>query len=206
MHKGYIYMLVSPSNKKYIGQTINIKTRFNRYKNLHCKNQRKLYNALAKYGFDKFKISIIKTVESDSKEALSILLNEWEIYYIEFYKSKEDGYNLSEGGSTRLGVKETQETIDKKKAAWTDEKRKEQSEKFKGDKNPAFGKNYGRNPKAKYVEQYDLNDKYIATFDSSNDASNKVKSVNGKLIDSRNIRAVCNGKRNIAGGYKWKWK
>lgn len=63
-----------------------------------------------------------------------------EIYYIEFYKSKEDGYNLSEGGSTRLGVKETQETIDKKKAAWTDEKRKEQSEKFKGDKNPAFGK------------------------------------------------------------------
>lgn len=77
MHKGYIYMLVSPSNKKYIGQTINIKTRFNRYKNLHCKNQRKLYNALAKYGFDKFKISIIKTVESDSKEALSILLNEW---------------------------------------------------------------------------------------------------------------------------------
>ena len=77
MHKGYIYMLVSPSNKKYIGQTINIKTRFNRYKNLHCKTQRKLYNALAKYGFDKFKISIIKTVESDSKEALSILLNEW---------------------------------------------------------------------------------------------------------------------------------
>ena len=51
-----------------------------------------------------------------------------------------------------------------------------------------------------------MNDKYIATFDSSNDASNKVKSVDGKLIDSRNIRAVCNGKRNIAGGYKWKWK
>ena len=45
-----IYKITSPSNKIYIGQSINIERRFNSYKNLsHCKQQIKLYNSLQKY-------------------------------------------------------------------------------------------------------------------------------------------------------------
>ena len=208
MYKGYIYKLTSPSGKCYIGQTINLKSRFNRYKNKHCKNQKHLYNAICKYGFDKFKTSIIKTVDSDSKEGLQLVLNEWEIYYIELHQSfkPDKGYNISKGGSSRLGVKESQETIQKKRDAWTEEKRKEYSIRLSGSGNPCYGKKLGRSHAAKYIEQYDLDDNYIATFDSSRDASEKVVSLDCKKIDSRNIRAVANGKRNNAGGYKWRWK
>lgn len=207
MLKGYIYRLTSPSNKVYIGQTIDVKKRFNRYKNLHCKNQTKLYRALVKYGFDKFKIDIIKTIESDNRQGLQTLLNEWEILFIEQYSSCETGYNVSKGGNQgRLGVKESEETIQKKRDAWTEEKRKDYAKRVSGENNPMFGVKMGRSHNAKYVEQYDLDGMYLATFDSSKDASEKVKTLNGKLIDARNIRAVCNGKRNIAGGYLWKWK
>lgn len=206
MIKGYIYKLTSPSGKCYIGQTIDLKSRFNRYKNKHCKNQKHLYKAILKYGFENFKTDIIKTVTSDTKEALQILLNEWDVYYIDFYKSVENGYNISHGGSSRLGVKESEETIQKKRDVWTEEKRKEYSKRFSGEGNPNYGKKFGRSHNAKYVEQYDLDGNYIATFESSRDAEDKVTSLDGKKIDSRNIRAVANGKRNIAGGYKWKWK
>jgi group I intron endonuclease len=49
--KGYIYKLTSPSNKCYVGQTVNINKRFSEYKTFHhCKNQPKLFNSLKKYG------------------------------------------------------------------------------------------------------------------------------------------------------------
>lgn len=206
MLKGYIYRLTSPSNKVYIGQSIDVKKRFNRYKNLHCKNQTKLYRALIKYGFDKFKIDIIKTIESDNKQGLQTLLNEWEILFIEQYNSNKIGYNVSKGGNQgRLGVKESEETIQKKKNIWTEEKKKEHSKKFSGQNNPMFGVKMGRAHNAKYVEQYDLDGMYIATFDSTKEASEKVKTKDNKIIDSRNIRSVCIGKRKTAGGYFWKY-
>ena len=46
-----IYKIVSPSEKIYIGQSINIEKRWEKnYKTLKCKTQTKLYNSLKKYG------------------------------------------------------------------------------------------------------------------------------------------------------------
>jgi len=56
---GVIYKLTSPSGKYYIGQTTNFKNRISIYKRLKCKTQLKLYNALLKYGFDKFNVEIL---------------------------------------------------------------------------------------------------------------------------------------------------
>ena len=50
-----IYKITSPTNKIYIGQSIDIENRFTKYKSLDCKNQVRLYNSLKKYGFDKHK-------------------------------------------------------------------------------------------------------------------------------------------------------
>jgi len=49
-----VYILTSPSGKKYVGQTNNVHNRFIFYKNLICKYQKKLYNALTKYGWYNF--------------------------------------------------------------------------------------------------------------------------------------------------------
>ena len=43
-------MITSPSGKIYIGSTKNIKSRWNEYELLHCKNQIKLYRSFLKYG------------------------------------------------------------------------------------------------------------------------------------------------------------
>ena len=76
--KGYIYKITSSKNRVYIGQTINFKVRFSQYQRLDCKNQKKLYNSLLKYGVEKHKFEII--CECDINE-----LNDKERYYQDLY-------------------------------------------------------------------------------------------------------------------------
>ena len=47
-----IYIIISPTDKFYIGQTIDFDRRLMQYKNLHCKGQRHLYNSFKKYGVE----------------------------------------------------------------------------------------------------------------------------------------------------------
>ena len=51
---------------------------------------------------------------------------------------------------------------------------------------------------SKPVWQYDLNNKFIREWDCKMDVERELK------IDSGNISLVCNGKRERAGGFKWK--
>lgn len=46
---GYVYMITSPTDRIYVGSTIDLAERWRTYKKLECKNQRKLYNSLNKY-------------------------------------------------------------------------------------------------------------------------------------------------------------
>lgn len=57
----------------------------------------------------------------------------------------------------------------------------------------------GLNGRGKKVKQYDLNGKYIATYRSTNNASNKTG------ISQGNIYMCCVGKRTMAGNYIWKF-
>ena len=56
---GWIYMITSPSNRRYVGSAIDIDLRWDRYKRLDCKNQTKLYRSFNKYGVDKHNFEII---------------------------------------------------------------------------------------------------------------------------------------------------
>lgn len=78
--KGYIYKITSSKNRIYIGQTVNFKVRFNQYKRLDCKKQKKLYNSLLKYGFETHKIELIYECEVEE-------LNEKERYFQDLYNS-----------------------------------------------------------------------------------------------------------------------
>lgn len=93
---GYIYKITNPINGKcYIGQTTNLpEYRWKKYKRLDCANQTKLYNALKKYGPHIFIYEMFDN-SATTQEELDFLENS----YILCFDSRENGYNIKEGGS-----------------------------------------------------------------------------------------------------------
>ena len=73
-----IYKITSPSNKIYIGQSNNIKSRFQKYKYLSCKAQTILYRSLLKYGWENHKFEIVTLCYEEQ-------LNEFERDFQEAY-------------------------------------------------------------------------------------------------------------------------
>ena len=55
-----IYKITSPSNKVYIGSSVNIHNRWCLYRNLKCKTQTRLLNSLKKYGSEKHTFEILE--------------------------------------------------------------------------------------------------------------------------------------------------
>lgn len=95
-----IYMITNViNNKMYIGQTKNtLKYRFQQ----HCASTsycKKLCKAIQKYGKENFTIKQIDLANS-RKEA-----NEKERYWIKFYKTQIEGYNLTEGGYDAISTR-----------------------------------------------------------------------------------------------------
>lgn len=91
--KGHIYLITNKINgKQYVGQTArDIWTRFEE----HCKNSHIQYSAISqaieKYGYLNFELKEIEEVPIDK-------LDEREIYWIQYYKTYENGYNQNRGG------------------------------------------------------------------------------------------------------------
>lgn len=81
-----IYKITSPSDKVYIGQSINIKKRFATYRRLDCKNQSMLYRSFVKYGVENH---IFEILEECSIE----FLNERERYYQDLFLIKNKTLN-----------------------------------------------------------------------------------------------------------------
>lgn len=89
----YIYKITNQLNNKcYIGQTTDYKRRFQEHKNLGygIEENKLLYYAIKKYGIENFSFEVIE--DKTSK------YNEREKYWIQYYDSFENGYNMTEGG------------------------------------------------------------------------------------------------------------
>lgn len=83
------------TGKWYVGQTRNkFKCRWNAYRRGEVQYQHKLRHALEKYGFDDFECVVLESCSRDQK-----LLDARETYWIQFYNSIEDGYNIRAGGA-----------------------------------------------------------------------------------------------------------
>ena len=106
--KGVIYCYhCIPTGKKYIGQTTNEKHR----KSSHiCKAKTDceflFYRAVRKHGWENFIYGVIDIFEED-------LLNEKEVYYIDYYDTFNNGYNTTLGGGGNRGRIKTEEEIKK---------------------------------------------------------------------------------------------
>lgn len=109
MNKGIIYKAWNKkSNKIYIGQSIqSLKERVRQhYKFAKEDHNYKFSNALNKYNVDDWDWEILEdNLEID-------VLNEKEIYYINFYNSFNVGYNSTPGGTERFERRGLQATLE----------------------------------------------------------------------------------------------
>lgn len=118
--EGLIYMYTSPSDKKYVGQTIRLKKRIEQHIQSAYDEKSAAYNcafhkAIRKYGIENFKFEILE--ENIPREKL----DEREEYWIEKMESFGDkGYNLTKGGNGNKG------------RIWSAEQREAQSKRIKG--------------------------------------------------------------------------
>ena len=95
----YIYKITNSINGKiYIGKTLqSIEERWKE----HCRDctksrveKRPLYEAMNKYGKENFSIELVEECEES-------VLNEREVFWIEYYGSFKNGYNATIGGDGR---------------------------------------------------------------------------------------------------------
>lgn len=87
MITGIIYKYTSPSNKIYVGKTINESERKHAFLTKERYAGIKIDNARAKYGPKNFKYDVIERHEYSSVEEATESLNILEAYYIGLYNS-----------------------------------------------------------------------------------------------------------------------
>lgn len=86
-----IYLIVSPTNKRYVGSSKSLKKRFNRYKNYSCSRQCAILSSLLKYKFENHKLNVLFYCEE--KELLF-----WERVFGDLYLASadfENGLNIT---------------------------------------------------------------------------------------------------------------
>ena len=101
-----IYKITAKHNGKiYIGQSKDIHNRWiGHWKQVARGDSDYLHNSMRKYGKENFEYEIIEECGQD-------IINEREIYWIEYFNSYNNGYNLTLGGE---GVKGKQYSFDAK--------------------------------------------------------------------------------------------
>ena len=81
------------NHKKYIGQSIDISRRWMQHKQQNMiARDTFLYNAIKKYGIESFDFYILEECNEE-------ILNEREMFWIEYYDTFQNGYNMTIGGA-----------------------------------------------------------------------------------------------------------
>jgi group I intron endonuclease len=142
-----IYKITNPIGKIYIGQSIDIKKRFNAYKKLRCKNQPKIYNSFVKYGVENHIFEILEELDVQS-------LNKRERFWQKEFDVLNNGLNCkltNENDFNGSFCKETKEKMSNsaKVKVFTKEHRLNMSINRIGNKNGMFGKKQSEETKAK---------------------------------------------------------
>lgn len=178
----YVYKHTSPSNKVYIGITINPKKRWSKS---HYKYNEHFNNAINKYGWDNFKHEILfsgLTVDEAKQKEIELIA-----YYDSTNPSK--GYNISLGGDIISYV--TREKISKIL-----------KEKGISEKTIEYINNNSRK-----INQYDLQGNFIKTWNSYYEIKQSFKNASKATIYACCIRKERNkSSKNLSYlGYQWRF-
>lgn len=151
------------NNKVYIGSSVCIEDRWIKHKTDLSSGKScsiKLQNSYNKYGKENFIFSIIE-------ECVKENLIEREQFYIDYYRSYEQGYNCCPIAGNTLGVSPSEETRIKIRESMT------------GDKNHFFGKKHTEESKSKMRESH-------TGQESSFKGKKHTEESKRKMIESRN--------------------
>lgn len=120
--QGVIYLITNTiTGKKYIGQTVDLKTRWREHRRSAGIENRALYRAMRKYGINVFSFEVIEECPVD-------LLNYREMDYILTLRShvSQHGYNMTWGGTDCQGEKNPffgKKHSDDTKAKWSEDRK-----------------------------------------------------------------------------------
>lgn len=137
-----IYCWTSPSGKKYIGQSVNLKKRKSNFLNFKrgytSTGYNKINNARKKYNKESdWKYDILEYCLEDR-------LDEREIFWISYFNTVEEGYNSEYGGGTNKII--------------SDDTRRKLSEKKKdvyvGENNPFYGRHHSEETRKRISESH----------------------------------------------------
>ena len=203
-HVSGIYLITNLiTYEGYVGQSIDVETRWKQHLSTsqNLNENAKLYQAMREYGQENFSCEILEECSKDQ-------LDEREIYWIDYYDTFNNGYNMTHGGQGSYGWKYNPEEM---KKLWDEGYSIKEimntlgcsqqlvSERLKGYKNydraTAFARNFDY-PIA--VHQYTLLGEYVNSFPSPIIAA---KSLGYDRND--NILECINGNINSAYGYQW---
>lgn len=230
-----IYKITNPSDKVYIGQSMNIKRRWNHYTNTSLsKGQIKMYNSIKKYGRENHIFEIIEECSLDQ-------LNERETFYKQQFIN-EYGWSraLFCGLYDAGGGPKSKETIYKlKQHKRTDDVKKKISKALIGIKRSIITKEkfslYAKN--RSYEHNLKISQKLKGHKQTPQHCLNKSKAMKGKKVRCKNVlqydlqgnfikewsaakeacsfynpkdlngvSACCLGRQKTAFGYIWKYK
>lgn len=216
MQLGYIYKITSPTDKVYIGQTINLKSRMKNYRNLTCKGQGKIYSSLAKYGFDNHKFDILLNIPQ-------VHLNYYERFFQDFYDCVNNGLNLrytkiddksgsmSEESKAKMSKSQSGKVmpIETRKKISIANKLQKSTEHFKlygnkhntGKKLTNETKELMRNssPNKKKVGKFHISGILIKEYNSISEAARECNSFTSNIVKN------CQGAKGLVVGFKWKY-
>lgn len=185
------------NNKVYIGQSKDIYDRWNAHKYYTYSTKTKLQNAFAKYGISNFIFEIIE--ECDIKD-----LDAREKYWINYYHSYEDGYNMTMGGQEgRILdydsiINEFYNTQSIHQTAYNLQINRETVRRALDIYNINYDKNSSNPQQIIMIDPYTLEEKKC--FPSIKDAANYIK------LSEAAIRKHLSGQTKTCGGYYWKRK
>lgn len=204
----YIYLIKNNINDKcYVGKTL--KSPAERFSE-HLRDARKpteenrpLYRAIKKYGEDNFSLQILE-------ECADEFASEREIWYIGKLKTYDHGYNATAGGDGKQLF--DHEVIKTQLEAGLNQK-------FVAELNGCSidlvkqirvvnGIPLAKVRKQPSVAAYIEDGTEVGVFVSAREAFRFLREIgitNSKANGGTHITDVCNGKRNVAYGFKWKY-
>lgn len=206
---GYIYKIWNDENEKvYIGETLaSIEQRWQGHLYSARAGENHLYRAMRKYGIDKFHIEVIEEVSNDR-------LYEREKYWIKYYDSVQNGYNIRLGGEGNqscdlpqtvveqlwqqgLGISEIAEQLNTTRTIIRN--RIYNSEFYSEQEAQQRGKQRRLSKKEKAIIQLSLEGKEIARFSSGVEAEQKTG------ISRKAISQALRSKNKKSFGYLWQY-
>jgi group I intron endonuclease len=146
-----IYIIISPSNRFYIGQTTDFDRRLMQYQRLDCKGQRHLYNSFKKYGVEKHSFMFFYETTVDKLNHCERFCQDmfsWlgkTLMNLKFTGTEDKSGYCSEETKEKMSEAQKGKTL-------SEETKLKMSESKTGEKHPFFGKALSEETKKKMSE------------------------------------------------------